>query len=107
MLSPKTKNKLTVRYKDEERENLRGGGFVIVVVDFLSLLSSCQVLGDLSERLQVASDDGVDEDAGLLLSVTRGYVNDVGLNDGGGAFIGGVERRHGSIVGEAVVPADD
>lgn len=90
-LKKKKKKKLIVKGKDEEGENLTGGGIVIVAVDFLSPLSSCQVLGDLSERLQIASDYGVDEDGGLLFSVTRGCVNDVGLNDGGSALIGGVE----------------
>lgn len=91
VIPTKKQKKLIVGGKDEERENLRGGGIVIVVVDFLSPLPSCQVLGELSERLQIASDDGVDKDAGLLLSVTRGCVNYVRLNDGGSSLIGGVE----------------
>lgn len=70
---------------------------------------SGQVLCEFGERLKVASENGVDEDARVFGGVSGGNVDDVGFNDdGAGAVVGGarVESCDGSVVGEAVVAAD-
>ena len=70
--------------------------------------ASGEILGDLSKRLEVAADDGVDERAGVVGGVSRRDVDYVGLDDDG-AGTGGrrVESGDGAVVGEAVVAADD
>lgn len=62
-------------------ENLR------VVELFLPPLSSSQILGDLSQGLQITPDDGIHKNACLLLGVTRGCVNDVGFHHDGAAIV--------------------
>ena len=71
-----------------------------------ALVSSGGVLGDLSERLEIAPYDRVHEHAGLFLSVTGRCVNDVGFDNNCTAPVGGgVERRHRPVICEPVVPA--
>lgn len=66
------------------------------------------VLGDVSERLQVAPDDRVHEQPGLLLGVPGRHVDHVGLHNHGASPVGGlVEGCHGPVVGEPVVAAHD
>lgn len=70
-----------------------------------------QLLGDPGERLKVASDDRVKENAGFFLGVPRRDVDNVGLHDhrpglAAGSW-GGMECGDGAVVREAVVPAYD
>lgn len=68
-----------------------------------------EVLGGVGQRLQVALDDGVDEDTGVLRRVPLRHVNHVRLHDQGRPAVlrRGVESRHRLVVGQTVVAADD
>ena len=56
--------------------------------------------------MEVAAEDGVDEDASVLGGVAGRDVDDVGLDDDGAGGGAGVEDGDGAVVGEAVVAAD-
>ena len=56
--------------------------------------------------MEVAAEDGVDEDARVLGGVAGGDVNDVGLDDDGAGGGAGVKSGDRAVVEEAVVAAD-
>lgn len=63
----------------------------------------------MSQRLQIATQNGIHEHGGFFFGISRRRIDGVGLNDDG--FISAVGRRwvkccDGSVVGEAVVAAD-
>nr|GMD43230.1 hypothetical protein PHAVU_008G093500g [Ipomoea batatas]GMD50133.1 hypothetical protein PHAVU_008G093500g [Ipomoea batatas] len=81
-----------------------------------SRVSPAGALGDLRQRLEVAFHDSVDEHARLLPRVPRRDVDHVRLHHDGAVLVlllavsaarPRVERRDGSVVRQAVVPADD
>lgn len=64
-------------------------------------------LGDGLELLEVEPDDGVGEEAGVVLGVAVGDVDDVGLEDEGADLVELGDGGDGSVVAEAVLAAGD
>ena len=76
------------------------------------VVSSRHVFGDLSEWLEVAPNDGVDEHARVLHGVPRRNIDHVGLDHNGPVAVTrgwrrAVEGGDRLVVSQAVVPADD
>ncbi|CAD5197164.1 unnamed protein product, partial [Musa acuminata subsp. malaccensis] len=65
-----------------------------------------QVLGCARQGLEIAPDDGVDEDARVLPGVPRRHVHHVRLHHHRAPLGLRVEGCDGAVVGEAVLPAD-
>lgn len=82
--------------------------FSLLLYVVYSFVSSGQVVGDLSKRLEIAFNNSIDEHAGFFFSVTWGDVHHVGFDhDGAVAGRSRVEGGDGSVIGEAVVPTYD
>uniref|UniRef100_A0A7C9E2K4 Uncharacterized protein n=1 Tax=Opuntia streptacantha TaxID=393608 RepID=A0A7C9E2K4_OPUST len=77
----KQTNKHVEGETESKRESLRFGEL------FLPPLSSSQMLGDLSQGLQITPNNGIHKQACLLLSVTRGCVNNVRFHHDGPAVV--------------------
>jgi len=67
---------------------------------------SGEIFGEFGEGLEVAADDGIDEDARVVGGVAGRDVHDVGLHHDGARGGAGVEGGDGAVVGEAVIAAD-
>ena len=68
-----------------------------------------QILGELSQRLKIASQNGIHENGGFFFSISRRRIHGVGLNDHSFTYVVGhrwVECGDGSVVGKAMVAAD-
>ncbi|CAL9180009.1 unnamed protein product, partial [Musa hybrid cultivar] len=65
-----------------------------------------QVLDGARQRMEVATDDGVDEDARVLPSIPCRHVHHVRLHHHRAVVPLRVEGGHRTVVGEAVLPAD-
>ncbi|CAD5172561.1 unnamed protein product [Musa acuminata subsp. malaccensis] len=65
-----------------------------------------QVLDGARQRMEVATDDGVDEDARVLPSIPCRHVHHVRLHHHRAVVPLRVEAGHRTVVGEAVLPAD-
>lgn len=76
---------------------------------FPSFVRGCfgHVLSDLSEGLQVAPYDRINEHASLFFSVTDRYINDVRFNHNCSAVTVTVKRCNGAVVPQTVVSAYD